>query len=37
MMIIKTKDFAEVANKLVLIIPAFIAGLLIGKKKDGAK
>lgn len=29
--------FAEVANKLVLVIPAFICGLLIGLKKGGAE
>ena len=27
--------FAEVANKLILVIPAFICGLLIGLKKGG--
>ena len=29
--------FAEVANKLILVIPAFIAGLLIGLQKGGAE
>ncbi len=29
--------FAEVANKLILVIPAFIAGLLIGLKKGGTE
>ena len=27
--------FAEVANKLTLVIPAFLAGLLIGLQKGG--
>ena len=29
--------FAEVANKLILVIPAFLAGLIIGLKKGGAE